>query len=395
MRHTAIEFRSEGAVLRGFILLPDYASAANPVPAIVAVLGAGQVVANGDSATVTLPFVDAGFAVLLWDHRGFGESGGDRRQEINPWIQRRATIDALSFVESEVPEVDNNRLGLIGVSMSGSAVASVAAVDSRVRAAVMFVPDLGSKWSEKGDASGAKFEDIRTWLCDRSVDVEGDVDVKGEVVGPMPLAGASAQSGALVVGLEVFAQSVAYAGRNPKSKWQNECTLVAKGPNRVSPFQSPQWCAPHIQCPVAVFVAEDDSAVSAEVARRVAGTMPDAAVFEIPGGHFGWYVPVPVLACYATLLTAHLLDCFSACSGGSRLMFVNCFVRLWWPCTLLERMTRTAADFFLTKLARTQDSYAPQDFSGAWVRGEKVEGNSHGDERIGFIWQHTAAGSKL
>jgi pimeloyl-ACP methyl ester carboxylesterase len=81
--HRSIEFISEGATLRGFLLSP--VESFRPLPTIILVLGAGQVLANGDAGHLALPLVDGGFRVLVYDHRGFGESGGNRRQEINPW----------------------------------------------------------------------------------------------------------------------------------------------------------------------------------------------------------------------------------------------------------------------------------------------------------------------
>ena len=43
-------------------------------------------------------FCAAGFAVLLYDHRNFGISGSEPRQEIDEWIQARGDRDTREFV---------------------------------------------------------------------------------------------------------------------------------------------------------------------------------------------------------------------------------------------------------------------------------------------------------
>lgn len=56
-----------------------------------------MIMAHGFSATINgmtadryaEVFHNTGFAVLLYDHRNFGISDGDPRQQINPWIQAR------------------------------------------------------------------------------------------------------------------------------------------------------------------------------------------------------------------------------------------------------------------------------------------------------------------
>ncbi len=71
----------DGATLRGSLLLPD---GSGPHPAITMAHGYGGVIEHG-----LQPFAEAftrsGFAVLLHDHRGFGASDGEPRQDIDPW----------------------------------------------------------------------------------------------------------------------------------------------------------------------------------------------------------------------------------------------------------------------------------------------------------------------
>ena len=48
-------------------------------------------------------FRDAGFAVLLFDHRNFGISDGEPRQQINKWVQARGYRDAMTLPRDEAP----------------------------------------------------------------------------------------------------------------------------------------------------------------------------------------------------------------------------------------------------------------------------------------------------
>ena len=105
-----VEFPSEGATLRGLLFLPESQSKRLPV----------VIMAHGTSATVYMvadkyaeAFSRAGLAVLLYDHRNFGKSEGEPRQEINPWIQCRGYRDAIKFVE-RLDSVDPERIALWG-----------------------------------------------------------------------------------------------------------------------------------------------------------------------------------------------------------------------------------------------------------------------------------------
>ena len=82
-----IEFPSEGASLRGRLYLPAGASASAPV--VVMAHGLSATIAEMTADRYAEVFQQAGLAALLFDHRNFGTSGGEPRQQINKWTQAR------------------------------------------------------------------------------------------------------------------------------------------------------------------------------------------------------------------------------------------------------------------------------------------------------------------
>lgn len=88
-------------------------------------------------------FAAAGFAALVFDHRGFGDSGGtpdlfDPRRQLEDW---RAAIGCARAL----PGIDPERVVTFGSSMGGGNALAAAADDGRVAAAISQVPflDLG------------------------------------------------------------------------------------------------------------------------------------------------------------------------------------------------------------------------------------------------------------
>jgi alpha-beta hydrolase superfamily lysophospholipase len=85
-------------------------------------------------------FADAGVAALVFDHRGFGDSGGEPdlfqpARQLDDW---RA---AIAFARS-LPSVDAGRVATFGSSMGGGNALAAAADDPRVAAAISQVPFL-------------------------------------------------------------------------------------------------------------------------------------------------------------------------------------------------------------------------------------------------------------
>jgi uncharacterized protein len=134
-----VDFEVEGGDrLRGWLFQPD--GKGGPLPAISMAHGYAGVKEHG-LERFARAFAEAGFAVLLHDHRNFGSSDGAIRQDIDPWRQIADWRRAISFLES-LPEVDPNRIGVWGTSYAGGHVLVLGATDRRICAVVSQVPTI-------------------------------------------------------------------------------------------------------------------------------------------------------------------------------------------------------------------------------------------------------------
>ena len=112
--------------LAGRLYLPD---GAGPHPAVVMSPGFSGLMDMGrDPYACALPA--AGLACLGYDHRNFGDSGGDSRQEGDPWQQIRDMREVIAHARIQ-DSVDAGRVGLWGTSYSGGHVLVIGAVDRR------------------------------------------------------------------------------------------------------------------------------------------------------------------------------------------------------------------------------------------------------------------------
>jgi uncharacterized protein len=131
-----VNFRSDGYQIAGLMCEPDEATEAGR-PAVV--LCQGKL---GNKEYFWFPRIardlaSLGYAALIWDYRGIGESEGER-DRMYPLEHAEDVRSALTFVENQ-PGVDPRRLALLGYSYGGALVPYVAAIDRRVRCAVSVV----------------------------------------------------------------------------------------------------------------------------------------------------------------------------------------------------------------------------------------------------------------
>lgn len=131
-----VAFRTEdGVTLRDWHVLPD---GTGPWPTVVMTHGFSAV-KEMDLDRFADAFAARGVAAVVFDNRNVGASGGEPRQEIDPWMQARDYRDKISFAET-LPETAAGRIGVWGSSYSGAHVIVIAAIDRRVKAVVSQVP---------------------------------------------------------------------------------------------------------------------------------------------------------------------------------------------------------------------------------------------------------------
>jgi len=157
---------SDGVRMAGDVYRPKNLQPADKLPAIVFVHGTGGVKKMVWSIKLATAFAQNGYLFLNFDYRGWGES--DSRlslMEAMPepdesglvTVQARAirwqmdfadqTTDirhAIAFMAGE-PNLDPERIGILGTSYGGGLTSWIAANDPRVKCAAVQVPGMGGQ----------------------------------------------------------------------------------------------------------------------------------------------------------------------------------------------------------------------------------------------------------
>jgi len=123
-----VTFFSEGLRLDGDLYAPE---GGGRRPAVVALSGY-QGLKGIHPARFARALVPAGYACLAFDYRGFGASEGPRGRLV-PQEQAEDARAAVAFLSAQ-PDVDAERIGLLGWALGGGVAIAAAAGDPRVRA---------------------------------------------------------------------------------------------------------------------------------------------------------------------------------------------------------------------------------------------------------------------
>jgi pimeloyl-ACP methyl ester carboxylesterase len=270
-----IGFRSGGEEIAAWLYRPEGAAPEGGVPCVV--------MAHGFSATRRdrLPayaerFADAGFAVLLFDYRGFGDSGGEPRQVISIGRQHEDYEAAIATARG-LEGIDPQRIALFGSSFSGGHVVAVASRHPEIAAVIAQVPFADGlaqlRIMPPRVAARGTLEGIRDVIAS----LRGREPVMIAPVGPPG-------SHAVMTAPEAEPGFAAITGED--SRWQNR--VGARIMLAVASYR-PVARAAHVCCPLLVQVGDLDETTPPEPGAKLALRAPRGELLRYPAGHFDPY----------------------------------------------------------------------------------------------------------
>ncbi len=273
-----IAFNGEGVTLQGWLYLPDRMPGA--VPTIVMAIGFSAVKEMYLDAFAEV-FAQAGLGALVFDNRNLGASGGEPRQEIDPWQQVRDYRHAITYA-CTLPAVDATRIGVWGTSYSGGHVLVVGAIDRRVTCVVAQVPLISGHRNARRLIRSDLIAPLQAQFNeDRRRRFTGEPPTMIPVVAEDPLA-------PCVLPTPDSWQWFTEMGRTRAPAWRNEVTLRSLEMfMEYEPGAYIGWVSP---TPLLLVVARDDHlTVADEAIAAYNQALEPKKLVLIPGGHFDAY----------------------------------------------------------------------------------------------------------
>jgi dienelactone hydrolase len=215
---------------------------------------------------------EAGIAVLVFDHRHLGDSGGEPRQRFRKREQLADWHAAVSFART-LDDVDGERIVLWGFSFSGGHAIDTAARDRAVAATIVLCPLVD------GLARAlATPPMLSAWLMPRAL---ADQFGRHTLV---PVTGQPGEHAAMTLPGEADGFAAAVPAGSP---WRNE---ISPAVFLTVALHRPLTKAQQISTPVWVGLGEQDVSVSRRAVERFASRAPGGELHRYPYDHFGAFL---------------------------------------------------------------------------------------------------------
>ncbi|GAA1702967.1 alpha/beta fold hydrolase [Fodinicola feengrottensis] len=252
-----------------------YPPPAEPAPCVVLAHGFGATREAGLDAYARR-FAAAGLAVLVFDYRNFGASGGKPRQVLDIRSQLQDWTAAVAYAR-KLPEVDAGRIALWGSSFSGGHVVTTAAHDPAIAAVIAQVPYLGLVRRRRLPQARI----IRLALTS----IRDNLRALRHSSRPLliPIIGEPG-SKALLQGSHALAQF--HELLPPDAHWVNE--VAARVVIRL-PSYRPVSVANQVRCPIFYCSCSKDKITPAALVATAAAASPQGWLAEYEGEHFEVY----------------------------------------------------------------------------------------------------------
>lgn len=187
--HSKVTFRNRyGINLAADMYVPRDAQA--PLAAI-AVTGPFGAVKEQCSGLYAQHMAERGFLTIAFDPSFTGESGGEPRRMASPDINTEDFLAAVDFL-STLPQVDPERIGIIGICGFGGMAVNAAALDPRIKATVASTMYDMTKVTIEGyfaseDTPEQRMEKRKAMATQRTADFKaGTYQRAGGVIDPLP-----------------------------------------------------------------------------------------------------------------------------------------------------------------------------------------------------------------
>ena len=296
--HTTTSFDSHGVSCAATIYSAE-PRPARPVPVIVMAHGFGSVRALRLFAYAER-FAAAGYAVVVFDYRGFGDSEGEPRQLLDISMQHQDWRSALAFART-LDDVDADRVVAWGTSFAGGHVLTLAGEGEPFAAVIAQVPHVSGPAAVRATGLRASARLVPAAVRDQVRAVRGREPVYVDLV---------AQPGGTAVMTSPDAAS-ALARLTDDSGIERGVyreDVAARIVLKIG-FYSPGRRAPRITCPVLVQIAQHDAITPRPVAEKAAARIAQSTVHVYDCGHFDPYVEPhfnQVIADQLAFLRAHV-----------------------------------------------------------------------------------------
>ena len=191
VNHKKVSFKTQyGFTLVGDLYTPkanDKSQITNHKFAALAVSGPFGATKEQSSGLYAMKMAERGFVALAFDPSFTGESSGEPRRTALPDINTEDFMAAVDFL-SKLPEVDGERIGIIGICGWGGIALNAAAADTRIKATVASTMyDMtrvsGNGYFDSADSEEARHEARVALASQRLADPAA---MAGGVVDPLP-----------------------------------------------------------------------------------------------------------------------------------------------------------------------------------------------------------------
>ena len=141
---TVVQFYSGRQKIVGDLFMPVGTPPKGGFPAIICAHGYGGIRTTSNPPTARA-YAQAGFASLIFDYRGFGDSEGDRWRLV-PRFEVDDVRNAVTFLSAD-SRINAEKIAVHGASFGGAVVVAATAADTRIKAMICNVGiGNGRRW---------------------------------------------------------------------------------------------------------------------------------------------------------------------------------------------------------------------------------------------------------